>query len=249
MLVARGDPDRWRAAMTAPPERRPGLMALYAFNLEIARAPWVASEPMLAEIRLRWWHDAVAEIYEGAAPRRHEVVGPLAEAIRGGELPRGPFEETIAARMADATPAPLPDRAALDAYLAQTAGHLMELAARYLGAPEAAWPAIRDFGYGAGVASLLRALPALRARGHETLPPGTDVAALARDGLVSIARARAARALVPHEAAPALLAGWRAEGVLKRAAADPQSVAAGVLEVSELRARAALLWRGSSGRW
>ena len=60
-LVERGDPERWRTAMTAPP-RRAGLMALYAFNLEIARAPWVASEPMLAEIRLRWWRDALADL-------------------------------------------------------------------------------------------------------------------------------------------------------------------------------------------
>ena len=41
-LVERGDPERWRSAMTAPPAARPGLMALYAFNLEVARAPWVA---------------------------------------------------------------------------------------------------------------------------------------------------------------------------------------------------------------
>ena len=47
-LVERGDPERWRSAMTAPPRGAAGLMALYAFNLEIARAPWVASEPMLA---------------------------------------------------------------------------------------------------------------------------------------------------------------------------------------------------------
>ena len=73
-LVRRGDPERWRTAMAAPPAARPGLMALYAFNLEIARAPWVASEPLLAEIRLAWWREAVAEIYDGKPPRRHEVV-------------------------------------------------------------------------------------------------------------------------------------------------------------------------------
>ena len=29
-LVERGDPERWRSAMTAKPLARPGLMALYA---------------------------------------------------------------------------------------------------------------------------------------------------------------------------------------------------------------------------
>ena len=62
-LVRRGDPDRFRAAMTAAPDQRGRLMVLYAFNLEVARAPWVASEPMLAEMRLQWWADAIAEIY------------------------------------------------------------------------------------------------------------------------------------------------------------------------------------------
>jgi 15-cis-phytoene synthase len=41
-MVERGDPDRFRAAMVAPPGRRPGLMALYAFNLEVARAALIA---------------------------------------------------------------------------------------------------------------------------------------------------------------------------------------------------------------
>ena len=67
-LVRRGDPDRFLSAMTAPPELRGRLMILYAFNLEVARAPWVASEPMLAEMRLQWWADAIAEIFEGRPP-------------------------------------------------------------------------------------------------------------------------------------------------------------------------------------
>ena len=131
--VARGDPERWRSAMTAPPPARPGLMALYAFNLEIARAPWVASEPMLAEIRLRWWADALAEIYDGRPPRRHEVVEPLAATVVAADLPRRLFDEMIAARASEAGGEPLPDRTALDLYIDHTAGHLMELAARHLG--------------------------------------------------------------------------------------------------------------------
>ena len=37
-LVERGDPDRFRAIMAAPPEARAQLFPLYAFNLEVARA-------------------------------------------------------------------------------------------------------------------------------------------------------------------------------------------------------------------
>ena len=73
--VRRGDPDRWRAAMLAPAAARPGLFALYAFNLEVARAPWVASEPALAAIRLAWWREAVDEIYDGRRAAAAPVVG------------------------------------------------------------------------------------------------------------------------------------------------------------------------------
>ena len=249
-LVERGDPERWRSAMTAPPAARPGLMALYAFNLEVARAPWVASEPGIAAIRLRWWLDAVAEIYDGRPARRHEVVEPLALAIRAGDLPRRLFEEMIEARVADAEAAPHRDRAALDLYIDHTAGHLMELAARHLGAEGAALPVVRDFARGAGTAALLRALPELRARGRDPLPPDVAVDRLAGDGLAALARARGHRRRVPREAAPALLAGWQAGRALRRAAADPAAAERpGGLDAAEAVARAGLLWRAFSGRW
>lgn len=248
VLVERGDPDRWRAAMTAPPVARPGLMALYAFNVEIARAPWLASEPLLAQIRLQWWREALAEIAAGDPPRRHEVVEPLADTIRAARLPIGLFEAMIDARLTDTEPAPHPDRAALLRYLDATTGNLMELAARHLGAPDAALPVVRDFARGAGAAALLRALPELRARGRTPLPADTTPADLAREGLDALTRARARRAEVPSQAAPALLAGWRAGPVLARALADPRAAGRG-LETSEFRARATLLMRAVTNRW
>jgi phytoene/squalene synthetase len=244
-LVRRGDPDRWRTAMLAPAAKRPGLMALYAFNLEIARAPWVTREAMLAEIRLRWWADAVAEIDAGLPPRRHEVVEPLVEAIRRSALPVGLFEEAIGARLHDAQGGRFADHAALDAYLDRTAGHLMVLAARHLGASDAAERVIRQFARGTGRAAWLAAVPQLRARGREPLPDGVTVQELAREGLAALARARAERRRVPKLAAPALLAGWRADGVLTMLATDPEADPG----ASEFRARAGLLWRAFTGRW
>jgi phytoene/squalene synthetase len=248
-LVERGDPDRWRSAMTAPADARPGLMALYAFNLEIARAPWVATEPMLAQIRLQWWLDTLNEIYDGKPVRRHPVVEALAKAIDAGGLPQQLFVEMVDARQADMAAAPHPDRAVLDLYIDRTAGHLMELAARHLGAEGAALAVVREFARGCGTAALLRALPELRARGRDPMPPGVAVDALARDGLVALARARGERGRVASAVAPALLAGWRAGHVLRRAATDPAAVRPGGLERAEIVARAELLWRAFSGRW
>ena len=78
-LVERGDPDRFAAAMAAPVRARAVLFPLYAFNLEVARAPWLTQESMIAEMRLQWWRDALEEIRAGGLVRRHEVVTPLAD--------------------------------------------------------------------------------------------------------------------------------------------------------------------------
>jgi 15-cis-phytoene synthase len=246
-LVEGGDPERFRTVLAAPSEKRAGLMALYAFNLEIARAPWVSAEPMIVQIRLRWWVEAIAEIAAGAQPRRHEIVLPLADAIRDSALPQAVFDAAIEARMADADPAPLADRAALDAYVAATYGGLMELAARHLGAGEAALGTVRRFASGAGAAALLRAVPELRARGRDPLPQGFDVAGWARDSRALLAAARRARATVPRDCLAALLPGWRADAILARAEADPTLAAPP--ELSEFGSRASLAARALTGRW
>ena len=135
------------------------------------------------------------------------------------------------------------------AYVDATSGNLMDLAARHLGASGAALPVVRRFARGAGVAALLRALPDLEALGRAPLPPGADVAEIAREGLAEIDAARADRAAVPPAAAAALLPGWLADIRLRRAVADPGCVLKGGLEVSEFRSRAVLLRRVATGRW
>ncbi len=245
-LVERGDPERFATARGPAAAR---LMPLYAFNLEIARAPWVTTEPLIAEMRLTWWHEALEEIAAGQRPRAHEVVAPLAQVIRDTDLPIAPFHEMIAARRWDVAAEPFADEAALWAHLEASAGNLMWLAARSLGAPETAREVVRDFGAGAGLAAWLRAVPELAARGRVPLPAGVDVAALARAGLGRIDRARGGRRAVPAAALQAMLAGAGAGAVLRRALRDPEAVARGGLAQSEFSRRAGLMARALSGRW
>ena len=61
-LVRSEDKDRWLTALFVPEERRPLIHALYAFNAELARVRDQVSQPMLGEIRLQWWDDAVAQL-------------------------------------------------------------------------------------------------------------------------------------------------------------------------------------------
>lgn len=241
-LVERGDPDRFLAVMAAPPAARARLFPLYAFNLEVARAPWVAQEPLVAEMRLQWWRDVVENTAAGAA-RAHEVAEPLHQLIREAALPLPILDRMVAARRWDCWREPFADRAALEDYLEDTAGGLMWLAALALDAPAGAEAAVRAYGRAAGMAGFLAAAPELLARGRHPLPEGTDVPALAQLGLDWLAEARAARATVPRAVAPALLAGWQAPGRLRRlAAGDPP-------QLSEFARRGGLLWQALTGRW
>ena len=53
------DPDRYFSALFAPAPARPLLLALYAFNHEVARVAETVREPMLGAIRLEWWRETV----------------------------------------------------------------------------------------------------------------------------------------------------------------------------------------------
>jgi phytoene synthase len=85
----------------SPEACRADLMVLHAFDLELARARDVTSQPLLAEIRLTWWQETIDQIYEGANPRAHELAIPLAAAIRRYDLPKSAFDGLIAARLDD----------------------------------------------------------------------------------------------------------------------------------------------------
>jgi len=99
-LVRRVDPDRWLSSrFIADPAARADVIALYAFDHELARAPKVASNPILAEIRLTWWREALDEIFDGRPVRRHPTAQALAAAVRRHGLPRAPLEAMIDARV------------------------------------------------------------------------------------------------------------------------------------------------------
>ncbi len=247
--LRRGDPDRFLALMAAPVGARAKLLPLYAFNLEVARAPWLTAEPMIAEMRLQWWRDAVDEIGQGAQPRAHEVVLPLADLVP--PVPPALLDDLIEARRWDIYKEPFADHAAFLAHLDRTGGNLMWAAALALGAPPEAEAPVRDIARAGALAAWLRAVPELEARGRYPLPDGRPeaIAALAREGLGWVAKARKARAALPREVVPALYPAWQAAPLLNQAAAEPMRVADGALGQSEFARRARLLWQAVTGRW
>ena len=239
-LVERGDPERFAALMAAPVAARGALAVLYAYNLEIARAPWVTKEPMIAEMRLQWWRDIVAEAAAGKPARAHEVAGPLSAMIGQGRVDAAVLDRMAEARRWDIYTDAFADEAALDAYLEDTAAGLTWASAQALGAGPGTEAAVRAHGWAMGLANFLRAVPELESRGRIPLLDGRAeaVAALAQRGLDRLA---AGRGKVPAAARPALIACHMAAPLLAQVVRDPQRVADGAMEVSEFTRRWGLL--------
>lgn len=240
-LVRQGDRDRYLAALLAPDAKRSNLLALYAFNIEIARIRETVSEAALGEIRLTWWADAIEALYAGER-QGHPVIEALAPVIAEAGLPKGALLNMIEARRFDLYDDPMPTLEQLEGYLGETSSMLIQLAAMILDKERA--PSLSDIsglaGVAMGITGLMRSLPLQRRRGQCYVPvellvkhgltpahllAGRNSAAIAK--VLAELRAHAqkrlneARALaggLGHEVFPAYLPASLTELYLKRLA-------------------------------
>jgi 15-cis-phytoene synthase len=121
------DRDRWLANLFAKAELRQHLNALYAFNTEISRIRDIVSEPMLGEIRLQWWRDAISSANDSA--KSHPIAGALLNTIKDFNLPRDAFTNLLDARVSDLYDDAFPTLNALEGYCGETSSILLRLAA------------------------------------------------------------------------------------------------------------------------
>jgi NADH dehydrogenase [ubiquinone] 1 alpha subcomplex assembly factor 6 len=262
--IRRFDRDRYLTVVAAPQQAAVDLAVLYAFNLEIALVRDSVSESMLGRIRLQWWREAIAEIYE-SRPRRHAVLECIAALQARTPLSRGRFERMIDARESELEDVIPDDVAALESYADATAGDLLRLAAEAAGIdPDQGdiAPLIRHVGIGFGLTGVARATLYLARRRQTMLPaslqqkhglsldllyelkpqPGLN-AAIAE--LAAIARGHldaAKRSTTPKPLLPALRIGTLARAQLARLRRhdhdlfDPRSIATSPRDVWRLAA-------------
>jgi NADH dehydrogenase [ubiquinone] 1 alpha subcomplex assembly factor 6 len=153
------DPDRYLCALFAKPAPREALFAILAFNQEVAKTREMVSEPMLGQIRLRWWREAIDGIVAGT-PRQHEVVNPLADAFSAFALDRTAFDAILDAREADLEDAPFATLANLTDYARRTAGSLSAIELEILGVRDPATTrAAESVSLAWSLTGLLRAIP------------------------------------------------------------------------------------------
>jgi phytoene synthase len=181
------DPDRFFCTLFAPGDKREGLALLYLFNHELARAREVASEPMLALIRLQWWR----EVVEGQR-KKHEIASPLSDALEAGLFEAEDLAALIAAREAETEE--IADFPAFLTYARGTGGRLARIAGKFLGVDS---PEVEDLGTAYAISGILRATAYLARQNRSVLPAdgtGAEILAAHARNLLAARPPRAALA-------------------------------------------------------
>ncbi len=264
------DPARYLTALLAPRHARAGLLALYAFNTELARIPGLVSEPQLGEIRLQWWRDALGDM-GGDVSSGAPVADALGLAIRTYDLPRAMLLGMIDARSADLDGGGFADFQALKAYLYKSQGAVFALGAHILGGGAGDFARVANAaGLAYGLAELLRNLPRDTAAGRVMAPLGLlqehkldpelllageagkrihpVVAELAREARAALEAARKELALCDKSARPAFAPLKLVEPILDAVEAPDRNPLRDIAEINPLM-RFWRLWRAArSGR-
>ncbi len=175
------DYDRYFATLFCPAGSRSALLALYAFNIEIATIRETVSESLIGHMRLQWWRDTIGAVYEGRPPG-HPVADALADAVASCELAREPFDRMIDGREFDLSDEPRDELAVLESYTDATSSNLVRLALAVLGARGADAEQLgHHTGLAWGLSGILRAIPFQSAQRYRIPPIGMpdDIAASA----------------------------------------------------------------------
>lgn len=167
-LARQYDPDRFFLTLLQPAPLRPALWALIALHYEVAKTREVVSEPTLGFMRLQWWREAIEKICAGAEPPAHEVLQPLAAAIRAYELPFALFDQMITAREFDLEKGTPESLAELVKYVSDCAAPLTLLMLKVCRQDEAG---AREISVAYGLVGIMRALPFQARQGRCMVPP------------------------------------------------------------------------------
>ncbi|MDB5585129.1 MAG: squalene/phytoene synthase family protein [Devosia sp.] len=125
------DHDRFLSTLILSGPRRDGIVALYAFNADVASIRDRVSDPAPGEIRLQWWNDALEGQGHGAI-RQNPVADALLDTIAAYNIPIGTLQRLLGARRFDLYDDPMPDLPTFEGYAGETASTLYQLAAMIL---------------------------------------------------------------------------------------------------------------------
>jgi len=169
-LVRSHDFARYASTLFVPAAVRRGLLALYAFNAEIARVRDQVSQPLPGEIRMQWWTDLLAGAGHGGV-EGNPVAAELILAMRSFGLPAEPLSRLIDEHQFDLYNDPMPTLSALEGYVQETSSVLFALAAQVLAPPSPEIEHVaRHAGFAQGFTQVISELPRDASRRQLFLP-------------------------------------------------------------------------------
>lgn len=264
------DRDRYLATLLTPADRRAAVVALYAYNAELARVRDLVREPLPGEVRLQYWRDLLEGAGHGETAA-NPVAAELLKAVKERGLPVGPLAAMADARIFDLYDDPMETTVMFEGYAGETSAALIQLASLVLDpkAAEGAFEIIGHAGVALAAAGAILLLPIHRARGQVYIPlqilsaAGLDretflkdddpirqkaaIEAFAGYGLDHLRQARAG-GVIPKSLLPAFLPVSLASGVLKRAARNGATALDGKLRAPQWRRQLAMLRLLATGR-
>jgi len=172
------NPERALAVRYAPAAARGAVTALWQLDQTLAGIVRAAREPIIGQMRLTWWHDALLRLDEGAIPPNPPLLAAL-----GGETVRAGIVGQALAAMIDGWEALLADpldEAAMQRFGDDRGARLFAATARLCGADAAPWIAQAGAGWALADLSVHLSDPAAAARARQLAEPLAAAAARRR---------------------------------------------------------------------
>ncbi len=163
------DPDRFLLSLFMPRPRRAAIQALFLLRYEISRTRDMVTDTNLGLIRLQWWRDEIARIYDGRGCGEIPILSTLAPAIRAQDIPQDWFNTLIYAHEFDLEDVAPETVEGLWKYADFTATPVTQIAMKILG--ETADPAqIQKISQNSAILEIIRSVPLMLSR-HRCLLP------------------------------------------------------------------------------
>lgn len=201
-LIPKSEDVRLACAFIADGDKRAAVLALFALLETVRDIPERVTEPLLGEIRLRWWCEGFEAIRDGRAPHYHPLIVYFQSLMTELDLPVADFLDLLEGQMPLLDKAPLTVATALGV-VDKGEGTLGRLAVRILGQDGDVSAPMRLYG-----------LAGLKARGRLEGAGETELSHLLRDAR------RAARRL-HTDLMPLALPATLAEGLWRGRPAGP----------------------------
>jgi phytoene synthase len=131
-VLPRSEDIRLACAFIPDVEKRAEVMVLFAFLETLREIPERTTDPLMGEIRLRWWYEAIEEIEQGRPVRYHPLTEALKAIIERHGLATKDILDLIEGQMPLLDKGPLTIRDALGV-ADRGEGHLFRMASQVLG--------------------------------------------------------------------------------------------------------------------